>query len=258
MTEVFWPLGAVKGNKMKETKQAAASPEARAAMHEMLAAFEAFKAANDQRLDEIERKAGADGLLEEKVARIDAGLQAAQAKMERALSDQRRPALSPSGVSRERAGSSYPEEVKAFGDYLRSGAVTGPLLELKALSEGSGPDGGYVAPAQIERMIERRLTEASPMRQISTVRTIGAGVYKKPVSTAGVEAGWAAETAARPETDTGTLDLLEFPAADLYASPAATQALVDDAFVNIDEWLRPRCRTLSPRRRPRPSSAATG
>jgi hypothetical protein len=29
---------------MKETKQAAASPEARAAMHELMAAFEAFKA----------------------------------------------------------------------------------------------------------------------------------------------------------------------------------------------------------------------
>ncbi|HEX8232800.1 MAG TPA: phage major capsid protein [Caulobacteraceae bacterium] len=223
---------------MKETKQAAASPEARAAMHEMLSCFEAFKAANDQRLDEIERKTCADGLLEEKVARIDAGLQAAQAKVERALSEQRRPELAPptgfAGAPRERAG---PEEVKAFQGYLRSGEVAGPLLELKALSEGSGADGGYVAPAQIERQIERRLAEASPMRAISTVRTIGAGVYKKPISTVGVEAGWAAETAARPETDTGTLSLLEFPAADLYANPAATQALVDDAFVDIGEWL---------------------
>ena len=56
---------------MRETKQAPATPEARAAMHEMMAAFEAFKGANDARLDEIERKASADTLLEEKVARID-------------------------------------------------------------------------------------------------------------------------------------------------------------------------------------------
>ena len=55
---------------MKETKQAPATPEARAAMHEMMAAFEAFKGANDARLDEIEKKASADTLLEEKVARI--------------------------------------------------------------------------------------------------------------------------------------------------------------------------------------------
>lgn len=49
---------------MKETKQAPATPEARAAMHEMMAAFEAFKGANDARLDEIERKASADSLID--------------------------------------------------------------------------------------------------------------------------------------------------------------------------------------------------
>ena len=78
---------------------------------------------------------------------------------------------------------------------------------------------------------------ASPMREIATVRTVANGLYKKPVSIAGVEAGWVAETAARPETDPATLDLLEFPAADLYASPAATQTLLDDAMINLDEWL---------------------
>jgi HK97 family phage major capsid protein len=46
-----------------------------------------------------------------------------------------------------------------------------------------------------------------------------------------------AETAARPETDPATLALLEFPAADLYANPAATQSLLDDALVDLDEWL---------------------
>ena len=40
---------------MKETKQAPATPEARAALHEMMAAFEAFKGANDARLDETKR-----------------------------------------------------------------------------------------------------------------------------------------------------------------------------------------------------------
>ena len=55
---------------MKETKTASGTPEARAAMHEMMAAFEAFKEANDARLHEIEKKASADTLLEEKVAQI--------------------------------------------------------------------------------------------------------------------------------------------------------------------------------------------
>ncbi|KAK0358818.1 hypothetical protein LTR94_033845, partial [Friedmanniomyces endolithicus] len=67
---------------MKEIKTVSGHPEARAAMHEMMAAFEAFKGANDARLDEIEKKASADALLEEKVARIDQAVASAQARMD--------------------------------------------------------------------------------------------------------------------------------------------------------------------------------
>ena len=78
---------------MKETKTVPGTPEARAAMHEMMAAFEAFKGANDARLDEIERKRSVDALLEEKVARIDQAVGAAQARLDRVVSEGRRPEL---------------------------------------------------------------------------------------------------------------------------------------------------------------------
>lgn len=78
---------------MKETKTVSGTPEARAAMHEMMAAFEAFKGANDARLDEIERKSSADVLLEEKVARIDQAVASAQARLDRVVSEGRRPEL---------------------------------------------------------------------------------------------------------------------------------------------------------------------
>ena len=226
---------------MKEIKQAPATPEARAAMHEMMAAFEAFKGANDARLEEIERKASADTLLEEKVARIDQAVAGAQARLDRALSEARRPELggieSGSGPSSaSRAPSPFHGEEKAAWDgYLRAGQSHG--LELKAGLSTASNSAGYVVPAETERAIERRLMVGSPMREIATVKTIANGLYRKPVSTAGVVAGWVAETAARPETDPATLALLDFPAADLYASPAATQALLDDALINLDEWL---------------------
>ena len=69
---------------MKETKAAASSAETRAAMHEVMAAFEDFRASNDDRLSAIERK-GADPLLEEKVDRIETALSAAERRMERAF-----------------------------------------------------------------------------------------------------------------------------------------------------------------------------
>ncbi|RZJ81856.1 MAG: phage major capsid protein, partial [Brevundimonas sp.] len=126
-----------------------------------------------------------------------------------------------------------PEAKAAFDGYLRAGLG----LETKAGLNSGSSSGGYAVPYETERAIERRLMAASPMREISMVRTTAAGVYKKPVSTAGVIAGWVAETAARPETDPATLSLIEFPAADLYASPAATQSLLDDAMLDLDEWL---------------------
>jgi HK97 family phage major capsid protein len=227
---------------MKETKTVPGTPEARAAMHEMMAAFEAFKGANDARLDEIERKASADTLLEEKVARIDQAVGAAQARLDRVVSEGRRPGIEsdgrhPSVPAVGRATSPlHGEETKAaFDGYLKTGASFG--LELKAGLSTASNSAGYVVPEQTERAIERRLMAGSPMREIATVRTVGAGVFRKPVSTAGVASGWVAETAARPETDPATLALLEFPSADLYANPAATQSLLDDALIDLDEWL---------------------
>ena len=75
------------------TGSAARSPETKAAEHDFLAAFEAFKAANDQRLDELEKKGGADALLEEKVARIDAALTEQKSALDRRALNARRPAL---------------------------------------------------------------------------------------------------------------------------------------------------------------------
>lgn len=220
---------------MKETKQASSQPEARDVVREMMAAFEAFKGANDARLDEIEKKAAADVLLEEKVARIDQAVAAAQARLDRVMSQSRRPVIGGEPAEPGNSVSGAPEAKAAWDGYLKTGQSGG--LEVKAGLSGGATSGGYVVPYETERAIERRLMAASPMREIATVRTVAAGVFRKPVSTAGVACGWVAETAARPETDPATLALLEFPSADLYANPAATQALLDDAMVDLDEWL---------------------
>ncbi|WP_297515533.1 phage major capsid protein [uncultured Caulobacter sp.] len=215
---------------MKETKHAA-SPEARAALAEVLTAFESFKAANDARLAAIETKR-ADVLLEEKVGRIDEAVARAQDRLDRLMADLRRPSLSAD------APQAHVDERKAaFDRYVKTGETASALLEAKGLSEGTATAGGYVAPPELERQILRRLAATSPMREICQVRTIGAGTFRKPVSPTGLAAAWVAETAARPETTAPTLDIIDFPAGELYASPAATQALLDDAYVSIDEWL---------------------
>ena len=69
------------------------------------------------------------------------------------------------------------------------------------------------------------------------MRTISGNVYKKPFMTAGPAVGWVGETDARTQTTSPTLDELSFPAMELYAMPAATATLLEDAAVNIDQWL---------------------
>jgi HK97 family phage major capsid protein len=217
-----------------ETKMnapAGVSADVRAIVAEMSAAFEALKSANDMRLEEIEKRGAADPLLDAKLAKIDRALEQQRTALDRIQLDHARPAIGDD----PRKGD--PEHKSAWGAYLRKGDDSGlARLDLKALTQGTEAQGGYVAPPELDRLIEARLMAASPMRQIATVRQTSATVFRKPVSL-GAQSAWAAETGARAETTAPTLDLLEFPAAELYAMPAATQTLLDDAYADIDEWL---------------------
>lgn len=211
----------------RETKMAAPSAEARVAMHELLCAFESFKDANDRRLSEIEAKSAADPLLTEKVERIDQTLTRQKQALDRLSVEASRPALS---------GNRPSEAKSAFARYIKTGDASA-LIEAKSLSTGVGGDGGYVAPPETEAMIDRLLKDASPIRAIASIKQTTSHTWRKPVSLGGTSAGWAAETGARAETNTSTLDLLEFPTGELYAMPAATPAILDDALVDIDQWL---------------------
>ncbi|MFT3726315.1 MAG: phage major capsid protein [Terricaulis sp.] len=194
-------------------------------------AFEEFKAANDARLAAIEG-GRADVLLDEKVDRIDRALTEQKSMIERLALAGRRPGMSADPVQSEHKS--------AWSAYLRHGDVSAMAqFEAKSLtvSTNAGADGGYVAPPELDRMIETRLKQVSPMREIATVRTTGANVFRKPISITQAGSGWAAETASRTQTDAPTLSLMEFPTAELYANLAATQTLLDDSFVNLEEWI---------------------
>jgi HK97 family phage major capsid protein len=199
---------------------------------ELMRAFDAFKAANDERLD---ARRG-DVLLEEKVARIDAALDAASKKLDAITLKSARPALGRDAQAAKSA--SELEHKAAFDAYVRAGEAAGlRALEAKAMTIGSNPDGGYLVPAEVETEIGQRLANISPIRSIASVRTISSNVYKKPFMTTGPATGWVGETDARTQTTSPVLDELSFPAMELYAMPAATATLLEDAAVNIDQWI---------------------
>ncbi|WP_417667353.1 phage major capsid protein [Roseibium sp.] len=199
-------------------------------------AFETYRDVNDARLAEIEERGSADALTLEKLDRLDTALDATQRRLDDLTLKSRRPQRS---AASERGQSSQAIEHKAaFETYVRTGREQSLRpLEVKALSASSDPDGGYLVPEETEAGIMRRLSEVSPIRAISGLRQVSAATYKKPFSVSGPQAGWVGETAVRPETTTPTLAELSFPAMELYAMPAATASLLDDAAVDMDAWI---------------------
>ncbi|MDE2074950.1 MAG: phage major capsid protein, partial [Alphaproteobacteria bacterium] len=217
-----------------ETKASYADAEIKSAFDEFLSAFEAFKQSNDERLKQIETRS-ADVVTDDKVERINQALSEQKRALDELTLAAHRPAL---GETRPAPDRLTREKKAAFDRYVRKGDAGGyDALEVKALSVGSDADGGYVVPPEIEQSIDRLLAKASPIRSLATVRQIGSNVYRKPFATTEAASGWVAETAAPAQTATPTLAALDFPAMELYAMPAATQTLLDDAQVNIEQWL---------------------
>lgn len=221
-----------------ETKAAGDAPssfDVVAAYDEFMTAFEAFKEANDERLAQIESRVGADTLTVEKMERINRALDEQKRRVDELALKGRRPPLGTETGARPGAAR---EHKAAFDAYVRQGETAGlRQVEHKALSVASDPDGGYLVPEETEREIGRRLADLSPIRAISGVRQVSGTVYKKPFATTGAATGWVGETDARPQTATPNLAELQFPTMELYAMPAATATLLDDAAVDIDQWI---------------------
>ncbi len=119
--------------------------------------------------------------------------------------------------------------------YLRRGMESG--VEMKALEGAVGGDGGYAVPREIDSEIATTLKSLSPIRAISQVVQTGSSGYRKLLAHGATGASWVGEGAARPETDTRNFAEIIPSFGELYANPAATQLMLDDAMFNIEQWL---------------------
>jgi HK97 family phage major capsid protein len=153
------------------------------------------------------------------------GLRAEVAQLKARLSASERPLLS--GAK---------SEVSPFVErYLRRGLEHG--VELKAMSGATDAAGGYAVPEEIDAAIERTLSAISPIRAIASVVKVGSAGYRKLVTSGGTPSGWASETGARAETNTPVFQEVAPPFGELYANPAASQAMLDDAAFDVEAWL---------------------
>lgn len=240
--------------------------EVKSAIETQNRAFEEFKRTNDQRLAAVEAGKGVDPTITAKLAKIEADLvdstkitdafAALEAKFNR---------LRLAGVdgaegrgaeaelksfnlemksNAQAGGRSMPSDVsledfkaykKNFGQYLRRGDRE---IDVRSMSVGSDPDGGYLVTPDVSGRIVKRVYETSPIRQIANVQTIGTdkleGLRDIDEASGG---GWVAETGGRTATTTPQIGKWDIPVHEQYENPGATQKLIDDASINVEAWL---------------------
>lgn len=202
-------------------------------------AFAEFKEKNDASINEV-KKGFDDVVRKEHVDKISAAIADLQKTYDQEILALKRAKSAGGGEEKT------PEQIE-YGQKWRNWFRKGESrdftesdlreMEKKALSVASDPDGGFTVLPEVDRMIDERLKLVSPMRQYATVRQIGTASYKRFVNLHGATSGWVGESDARTATATPTLKEIEIPVHEIYAMPVASQSLLDDSFVNIEQWL---------------------
>jgi HK97 family phage major capsid protein len=209
-----------------------ADASANAMLDELNRRFQAFKDEHTAELAGIRK----DVVQSEKVERINAAIGDLQAAIDEMA---RRQAVAGLGAPAPRPGDD-PAYRAAFTQWFKSGDDEAKLKSMalpRAAIVGTPADGGFLAPVEWDRTIIEKLKIISPMRQICNVTTISMGSFSKVYSDRNTASGWVGEVAARPVTGNAQLSTLTFPIGEIYANPQASQQLLDDALVDIEQWL---------------------
>ena len=120
----------------------------------------------------------------------------------------------------------------------RLSAQAGSRVGGKAASSDSDPAGGYFVLPTVDLTIRTLMTDLSPLRGLADVVTISSDKYERFYSKGARGAQWVSERDTRPQ-DTPRPELIKhtYGVSELYAAPAATRHLLDDASTDIASWL---------------------
>jgi HK97 family phage major capsid protein len=127
----------------------------------------------------------------------------------------------------------------AFGDYLRKGRMD--VLIQKSLSSAAGEGDVLLVPTLYHKIISE-MKARSPMRQLASVETISTNALDVVIEDGKFTSGWIGDAERREDTETPKLKQKRILVHELYAQPKATQVLIDDSAIQIEDWLVERLR----------------
>jgi len=133
----------------------------------------------------------------------------------------------------------YDSYQKSFDMFLRQKGDERNLSSehFKSLSVGVNPDGGYTVTPKMSNRIITRMFESDPLRQLAAHETITTHSIEWLVDWDEMGCGWEAETETGSETSTATFNKKHIPVHVAYAKPRATQTLIEDSGINIENWI---------------------
>jgi len=238
------------------------------AIAEVMTAFEEFKAANDNRIKDIEKKGSADVLLVDKVDRLEQAIAkhedanqkntAALLEAKKALEDEIKHVdeLEATLNRLSLKGSSDPEQRKSelkakVNDWARAvvgahtvgvpnlsvdqqKALADVAAEYKAMGISNDTTGGYLAPAEYVREILKTVTETSPVRSMVRVRQTASKSVTIPKRTGQFAAQWVADQGTKSETDGLRYGMWEIPTHELYALIDISNQNLEDSAFNLE------------------------
>jgi len=240
--------------------------EVKTAVDGLMTAFEEFKATNDARIAEVEKKGAADVLRDEKLDRIEKSLAAYEGISQR---------LTQAELAQRKAKDTIDTMEVKLGRIPSTGNKQGDAAELKArvnawaravvtahtvgvpnLAEAERkalldsqqenkvlaitPDtaGGYLAPVEYVREILKGVTEMTPFRSAARVRTTAAKSIQIPKRTGQFAAQWVAERGTRSETTGLTYGLEELTAHEMFALVDITSQMLEDSAFDLESEIR--------------------
>lgn len=212
--------------------------EVRKAVDTLQTAWSEYRSTNDTRLAALEKKGGADPLDIEKLNKLDAALSEMQKRCDELELKSKRPGA----PAADDVPGADPEYRTAFHSFLRRGeqALQAPqhaMLQKRAMSAGDNTEGGYLTNPELDREVAKLARNMSSARQLFGVRSVGASVFTKPMSKSNASTGWVGETDGRPQTNPSDLIAVSIPTHEIYANVYATQTILDDAFINLEQFI---------------------
>ena len=126
---------------------------------------------------------------------------------------------------------------KSFITFMRKDERLLSPDDVKAMTVAIDPDGGYTVTPYMSNRITKRIYEGDPVRSLSAHENITTGALEFMVDFDEAGWGWEGETESGDETNTPQIFKKRIPVHVMYAKPRASQTLLEDSGINIENWL---------------------